>query len=218
VESEGAAGDQPDLCVDGLDAGVGQAVVDGGLDSGALLGERACELDERCEPAAARPLQPGVQQRNRVFGGDAVDLAQLLFEQVGAVEPLVGALDGGEPGVLAATEVLGVLPEREAGALELAGDGGLAGLAGLVLDLAADRVERVGHELHDVERVQAAHRVRAALGDRTGDPAGHVGRDQFDPGAALGASASRNASTVARSRPLAAHTSRPVWWSTTTVR
>jgi len=31
-------------------------------------------------------------------------------------------------------------------------------------------------------------------------------------------SASKNASTVLRSRPEAAQTSRPVWWSTTTVR
>jgi len=47
VEAEGAAGDQPDLGVDRFDAGVGEAVLNGGDDPGALLGDRAGELDER---------------------------------------------------------------------------------------------------------------------------------------------------------------------------
>jgi hypothetical protein len=39
VEAEGAARDESDLGVDGLDARVGEAVLDGGDDSGALLGD-----------------------------------------------------------------------------------------------------------------------------------------------------------------------------------
>jgi hypothetical protein len=50
-------------------------VLDCGFDSGALFGDRAGELDERLEAAAARPRQPGVQQRAGVLCRDAVDLA-----------------------------------------------------------------------------------------------------------------------------------------------
>ena len=79
----------------------------------------------------------------------------------------------------------GFLPEREAGALEVLRDRGLAGAAGLVPHLAADLVERVGGKLDHVERVDAALGVRAALGNRAGDPGGHVARHQFHLFAAL---------------------------------
>ena len=65
-------------------------MVDRGQDPGALIGDRAGELDERLQPAAASPLQPPLEQRDRGVGGESVDLAQLLFEQVGAVQWLVG--------------------------------------------------------------------------------------------------------------------------------
>jgi DNA recombination-dependent growth factor C len=52
--------------------------------------------------------------------------------------------------------------------------------ARLVSDLAADLVQRVGREHHDVKRVHAADRVRETVGDRAGDPAGHVAGHQFD--------------------------------------
>ena len=54
-----------------------------------------------------------------------------------------------------------------------------------VPDLAADLVERVGRQLHDVKRVDAARRLRGALGDRSADPAGHVGGHQLQLFAAL---------------------------------
>jgi hypothetical protein len=93
VEAEGAAGQQPDLGVDRLDARVGEAVTDGRGDPGALLGDRAGELDERLQAAAPRPLQPALEQLDGLRGGEPVDLAQLLLEQVGAVEAGVGLLD-----------------------------------------------------------------------------------------------------------------------------
>ncbi len=61
----------------------------------------------------------------------------------------------------------------------------MAGLAGVVPHLAADLVERVGGGLHDVKGVHTERGVRAALGDRPGDPRRHVGRHQFDVFAAL---------------------------------
>lgn len=74
----------------------------------------------------------------------------------------------------------GVHPEREPGAFELSGEPRLAGLAGVVPDVAADLVQRVGSEFHDVERVQADLGVGAPAGDRDGDPVGHVAGDQLD--------------------------------------
>ena len=143
MEAEGAAGEQTDLGVDRLDPGVGQAVFDGGDDPGALVGDRARELDEGRQATSPRPGDPAVQQRDRGPGCEAVDLAQLLFEQIRAIEPLVGVLDVRELGGLAVGEALGVLPQRKARALELARQLGLPGLAGLVSDLATHLVQRV---------------------------------------------------------------------------
>ena len=67
---------------------------------------------------------------------------------------------------LAAGEVLGVLPQRVAGALEVLRERDLTAAARLVSDLAADLVERVGREHHDMKRIDAAHRIgeRSATG------------------------------------------------------
>jgi hypothetical protein len=78
-----------------------------------------------------------------VLGGEAVDLAQLLRQQVGAVQALVEFLDPRELELLALGEVLGVLPERKPGSFEVLGELGLSGLACFVPDLAADLIERV---------------------------------------------------------------------------
>ena len=75
MKPERAAGDQSDLGVDLFDAGVRQAVFDRGEDPVALLFDCPRELDERWEPAALGPCQPGVQERLGVLGGDAIDLA-----------------------------------------------------------------------------------------------------------------------------------------------
>ena len=74
----------------------------------------------------------------------------------------------------------GVLPQREPRALQILRGCDLAGPARLVPDLAADLVQRVGSEHHDVKRVDAADGVGQSVGDRSGDPAGHVAGHQFD--------------------------------------
>ena len=219
MESECASGDQAQLGVHLLHTGVRESVPNGRLDPGTLLGDGARELDERRQARSPRPGEPGVEQRDRVGEPDAVDLAQLLGEQVGAVEPLVELLDAGELELLVLGQVARVLPECEAGSLEFLGELGLALAARVVSDLAADLVERVSRELDEVERVVADAGVRAALADRPGDPRRHVAGHQLDLVAALFPQRrSRNFSTVLRSRPGPAHTSRPLSWSTTTVR
>jgi hypothetical protein len=79
-------------------------------------------------------------------------------------------LDRRELDGLAVGEVLGVLPDREPGAFELAGELQVAVAARVVPDLAADLVQRLGGEHHDVKRVDAPLGLRAAFGDRSGDP------------------------------------------------
>ena len=122
VESVRVADDEAQLSVHLLDASVRQPVPNGRLDTVPLLGDRAGELDERFESAAPGPAQPRVEQRDRVLESDAVDLAQLLGEQVGAVQLLVELLDARELDLLLLGQVARVLPEREPGALELGGE------------------------------------------------------------------------------------------------
>ena len=55
LEAEGDAGDESDLGVYGLDASVGQAVLDGGEDRGLVLDDAALELDEGGDAAAPGP-------------------------------------------------------------------------------------------------------------------------------------------------------------------
>src|SRR5487761_1827990 len=107
-------------------------------------------------------------------------LFMTFLEEVGPVERLVGLLDGGELRLLARGQVLGVLPEREAGVLELAGDGGLAAPPGRVPDLATDLVEGLAGPLADVEGVQAEGGVLAAFADHDPDPLSGVGTHQSD--------------------------------------
>jgi hypothetical protein len=107
VKAEAAAGDQADRRVRCLDARVGQSVLDRGLDPGALLGDRLGQPDERWQATSPRPRDPPVEQRDRRSGREAVDLPELLLEQVGAVQPAVGRLDLGELRGLAAAEVPG---------------------------------------------------------------------------------------------------------------
>jgi hypothetical protein len=155
-------------------------VSDRGEDPVALVGDRARELDERRQPATARPRQPPVQQPLSDRGGEPVDLSQLLLEQVRAIQPGVRLLDARELRLLAVGEVLRVLPDREPGAFELAGEREVPLSSRLVPHLAANLVERLGGEHHDMKRVHAPDRVRAPLRDRPGDPGGHVRGDQLD--------------------------------------
>src|SRR5262249_3209468 len=83
-------------------------------------------------------------------------------------------------------QVLGVLPERPAGALEIGGVPDLAGAPGLVPDLGSHLVQGGGGPGDDVEGVHAANGLRAAPADHVGDPGGGVGADLDDGLAALG--------------------------------
>ena len=112
----------------------------------------------------------------------------------------LGLRDPREFGLLPGGQVLGVLPQREPGVLQRLGVSGRAvalprraarpqrpgvtarGVPGLSPDL----VQCVGGPLHDVERVGAADRLRASLGDDLADPGRTIGTDVGDLGTAFG--------------------------------
>ena len=71
---------------------------------------------------------------------------------------------------------------------------------------------------HHVERVGAQGGVGTAFTNHGRDPFGSVGRNQLDQVRPLFTEQVEEASRVALSRPTAAHTSRPLSWSTTTVK
>ena len=91
-------------------------MADRGEDPVALFCDRAGELHERRQLGSASPLQPAVEQLLGGRRGEPVCLAELLLEQVRAVQPGVGLLDRREFRGLAVGEVLGVLADREPGA------------------------------------------------------------------------------------------------------
>jgi hypothetical protein len=96
-----------------------------------VLGAGAGQLDERRQPAAAGPHQPAVEETQGAPGlAEVEDRAELLLQEVGALEAPVGLLDEGELALLAHGQVLGDLPERDPGVLEL--PGGLAAPSGRV--------------------------------------------------------------------------------------
>jgi hypothetical protein len=86
VEPVGAAGDKPHLVVERLDAGVVDAKAECGQDAVAVGADRAGELDERLQTAAAGLDAPAVEQLGRLDGAQIAgeDLAQAFLEPVGA--------------------------------------------------------------------------------------------------------------------------------------
>jgi hypothetical protein len=147
--------------------------------------ERA-SLTKAGNPAAAGPGKPGVQQRDRAGALELEHQPQLLLEQIGLVEVLVDLCDAGELAALAHGQVLGVLPQREPGTLELAGQRRLPAPPCGVPGLAADLVQRIGRPPHDVKGVQAQHDCRAAAGDRVGDPGGRIRAHMGELAGAIG--------------------------------
>ena len=102
MKAEGAVADQADLAVEAFEAAVGEPEADGGEDAVAVGAQGAREPDERSQPRARGPGQPGIEVRGRERGvGQVVEQPQLFAQQEGAVEAAVGLLDFGERGELA---------------------------------------------------------------------------------------------------------------------
>ena len=154
MDAEGAVADEADLGVEAFEAAVGQAEADGSEDAVAVLTQGADGADERLEPGARGPGQPGVEVRRRECGvGQVVAQSQLLAQQEGAVEALVGLLDLPWRGELADGLVLGGLEQRPAGALDPAACRRVAAVV-TVPFVAADLIGGAGAESDDVKRIR----------------------------------------------------------------
>jgi hypothetical protein len=94
VESVGASDDEPDFVVEAFVAAVGQSAVDSGVDSVAVLADRAPGLDELGDTAA---LRAGAQTVEEIPDGSRIEvtgehLTQGFLHLVGAPEDPAGPL------------------------------------------------------------------------------------------------------------------------------
>jgi len=153
-------------------------VLDRIQDQAAVVFDRLGEFDEGVEAAPLRPGDPAAQQRSRVGQLNALeDRPELLFQQVGPVEPAVGLGDPSECGALVAGQVGWVFQQRPPAALERGGLGVVPIGAQPRDHPAAHLVEGFGGPRDDVEGVQAQHRGGSAGRDHVVDPLGAVGGD-----------------------------------------
>jgi hypothetical protein len=218
VEAEGPAGDEADARVDRLNERGGETMLERGDDGVDLLGDAVGDVDEGRQAGAPGPPDPLLEEVQGILEGELEDLPQLLLEEVGAVQRAVGVLDPGQACLLVAAEVLGVLPKGEASAFEVFGLGVLTAVAGRVPDLATDLVEGVGGPGDDVkgsiQRTALGQCLATTLEIQLAASAltWVICAQRSFP------SASKKRVSVFSSRPLAAHTRRPVSWSTTTMR
>lgn len=83
--------------------------------------DTADQFDEHRDAAAPCPAEPPVQGLLAVLAFDRENPPQAFFEQIGAIQPGVGLGDPGQLRALTFGEILGVFPQRIAGALEPAG-------------------------------------------------------------------------------------------------
>src|ERR1035437_6317850 len=147
--------------------------------------------------------------------------AQGLFEQVGSVQRGVGAGQALAGDLLAVGEVLGVVPECPASALEPSRLLGIASPPGLVPDRPADLVERVGGALDHVERIRVSappetgpsgvwsNLALTGKEDRVERQEAHTGADRAE--AAGGRPAQRSWGKLGRRRPGRWRCRRPRW-------
>src|SRR5437870_9738310 len=119
VEAETPMHDQADAAGEPLEPAVGETEIDRRQDAGLVLSERAGQLDERLQLRAGGGAQPACEQTLGVWARlRPVEGAQLLLEQVAAVEGRVQLGEEGERPLLALAEGGGVLEQRPARALD----------------------------------------------------------------------------------------------------
>jgi len=145
MEAMADAVEQTDLCVLSLDQGVGESVDEGRLNAWAVVADRSGEFDERPEPAATGPREPGIEEligpRYRFF---MKDCTEPLLQQVGPVDRgVLGGKPAERPSLLG-REILWVLPEGPPGVLEVFGLVLAPPAPEVVPHLTSDLVERLG--------------------------------------------------------------------------
>ena len=126
VEAEGSPSEQPDARVDRLHERIREPVLQRDEDGVDVGGDGVAEPHEGVQVRSPGPGEPLLQEFDRLLEWELEDEAEVFFQKVGAEQRLVDASDPGQLALLSGAEVLGVLPERPAGALELAGVGTLS--------------------------------------------------------------------------------------------
>ena len=155
VEAVGAADDESYLVVQSFVGSVGEAAVDGGGDPVSMFPYCAGGFDEFGDSAALGFGAPAVQEGVRGGGVQVAGehRAQGFFELVGSPECSTGFLDLTEGAGLVGGEVAGVFQQDPVGPFVGRRDGLVRQVPGGLPDLAADRVQGVGDQLDQVERV-----------------------------------------------------------------
>ena len=133
-----------------------------------VLADRFAEPDERLEAAAGQAAEETLDQHLDVLEREAglEDPTDGFLERVGAPHLAPGGLDPGERGGLLVGQLVGLFEQRPAGVLEALGGVLVADRAQLVPVAAADLVQRLVGQLHDVIRVDADDRLRGAGANR----------------------------------------------------
>ena len=211
---------------------------DRGEDRSPVLDDRFLQLHERGNPATAGPTNPFVEGFDRFIDREFEDDAQAFFQVVGPAEGGIGLHDPGELHRLLLGEVFRVLPERVTGVLHPGRTGTIrAGpcirgrptttsfclvaacrFPGVVPCGPSHLIEGFGGPFDNMERVSAAHRVRAAFGHNGGDPRGPVRGNMRDLGRAFRPERVEEAAQGGLVLPGVAQTKRPLSWSTITVK
>ena len=156
------------------------------LDAIQVIADRPRQSHKRGEPAPRGPLLPAVETFERLLERQMKHTTQTLLEQVGAVQRLVRLRQPAQRPRLLRVQVFRVLPQRPARVLQLLGVLARPRRTQLVPLLAPDFVECFGRPLHDMERVEAARRLRCPLPHHVFDPLRGIGAHQLQLGAALG--------------------------------
>ncbi len=147
-------------------------------------------FDGRGQPGAGRPGDPPVDQLAGLVDGQVTgeDLPEGFLEGVGAPKVASSAAQLAQGRGLA-VQVVGVLQQAPAGALEPLGGLSVTAGAQFVPGLATFDVQRVGDEFHGVERVVADRRLGGVPVGAHGLGVGrtHVHGDGLDPSGAVGA-------------------------------
>jgi len=186
VEAEGATGDHAQLVVEALDEAVGEFCFDIGEDSFFVLTHGSCGFDEGRELGARGPGEPSFELGSSfVDGGFFEDSGERLFEQVGAVERRVMALDRTQFVPLFRSEVPRVLEQDETRLLDRDRCIRVVELPEMTRHLAAHFFDGFGREPEHVEEVEDDLCVRSLRLDGFDEGAGHVDGDCFDCGGAL---------------------------------
>jgi hypothetical protein len=203
VESVGAVEEEADFVVEAFVPAVGHPAAGGGVDAVAVLAYRARGLDELGGATALRAGAPAVQE---VADGVGVEVAgehraQGLLELVGAPENSAGSLHLPQCLGLCLGEITQVFQQCPAGALEGLGDALIGHLASGLSDLAAQRLERVGSQLDDMEGIEADHRAQRAFAHGLGVGGSQVHRPASIRSAAPSGRSVKNFYRVAVSLP-----------------